>query len=98
MAPIADANKVPMISPDLDQPARHQGRRQDPAYVFRVCFIDPFQGTVMAKFARENLKLKKVAILRDVGNDYSVGLADYFTAKFKELGGADRERPELQGR
>ncbi len=41
----------------------------------------------MAKFARENLKLKKVAILRDVGNDYSVGLADYFSAKFKELGG-----------
>ena len=57
-------------------------------YVFRVCFIDPFQGTVMAKFARETLKLGKVAVLRDVGNDYSVGLADYFLTKFKELGGA----------
>jgi branched-chain amino acid transport system substrate-binding protein len=55
--------------------------------VFRVCFIDPFQGTVMAKFARENLKLTKAAILRDVGNDYSVGLADYFAKKFQELGG-----------
>jgi branched-chain amino acid transport system substrate-binding protein len=41
----------------------------------------------MAKFARENLKLKKVAILRDVGSDYSVGLADYFKKKFEELGG-----------
>ncbi|HET8734430.1 MAG TPA: ABC transporter substrate-binding protein, partial [Anaeromyxobacteraceae bacterium] len=50
-------------------------------------FIDPFQGTVMAKFARQTLKAKRAAIIRDVGNDYSVGLADYFVAKFKELGG-----------
>jgi branched-chain amino acid transport system substrate-binding protein len=56
-------------------------------YIFRACFIDPFQGTVMAKFAADNLKLKKVAILRDVKSDYSVGLADFFTSKFKELGG-----------
>jgi branched-chain amino acid transport system substrate-binding protein len=41
----------------------------------------------MAKFARENLKITKVAILRDVGNDYSVGLADFFKKKFEELGG-----------
>jgi branched-chain amino acid transport system substrate-binding protein len=54
--------------------------------VFRVCFIDPFQGTVMAKFATEK-GVKRVAVLRDVGSDYSVGLADYFIAKFKELGG-----------
>ena len=75
-----------MISP-LDQPARHRRTAKDPPYVFRVCFIDPFQGTVMAKFARENLKIKKVAVLRDVGNDYSVGLANFFAAKFKDLGG-----------
>jgi len=55
--------------------------------VFRVCFIEPFQGTVMAKFVRENLKLAKVAILRDVGNDYSVGLAQYFKSTFQQLGG-----------
>ena len=98
MAPIADTNKVPMISPTSTNPRVTKDGDKTRPYVFRVCFIDPFQGTVMAKFASENLKLKKVAILRDVGNDYSVGLADYFSAKFKELGGADRERPELQGR
>lgn len=56
-------------------------------FIFRVCFIDPFQGTVMAKFAAENLKTKKVAVLREVSSDYSMGLSDYFIQKFKELGG-----------
>jgi branched-chain amino acid transport system substrate-binding protein len=55
--------------------------------IFRVCFIDPFQGLVMAKFARQNLNLTKVAILRDVRNDYSVGLADAFKEGFERLGG-----------
>ena len=53
-----------------------------------MCFIDPFQGTVMAKFAAVNLKLKNVAILEDVRNDYSVGLAQFFTESFTSLGGA----------
>src|SRR5690606_24629592 len=56
-------------------------------YVFRVCFIDPFQGTVMAKFAAENLKAKKVAILTDVKSDYSVGLATFFKETFTKGGG-----------
>jgi branched-chain amino acid transport system substrate-binding protein len=87
MAPIADANQVPQISPTSTNPRVTKDGDKTRPYVFRVCFIDPFQGTVMAKFARENLKLKKVAILRDVGSDYSVGLADYFKKKFEELGG-----------
>jgi branched-chain amino acid transport system substrate-binding protein len=87
MAPIADQHKVPMISPASTNPRVTKDGDKTRPFVFRVCFIDPFQGTVMAKFARENLKLKNVAILRDVGNDYSVGLADFFAAKFKELGG-----------
>jgi branched-chain amino acid transport system substrate-binding protein len=87
MAPIADANQVPQISPTSTNPrVTKDGDRVRP-FVFRVCFIDPFQGTVMAKFARENLKLKRVAILRDIGSDYSVGLADFFKKKFEELGG-----------
>jgi branched-chain amino acid transport system substrate-binding protein len=87
MAPIADEHKVPMISPSSTNPkVTKDGDRVRP-YVFRVCFIDPFQGTVMARFARETLKLNRVAVLRDVGNDYSVGLADYFLTRFKELGG-----------
>ncbi len=82
-APIAQNAKVPMISPSSTNP-------QVTAigdYIFRVCFIDPFQGTVMAKFAVENLKAKKVAILRDVKSDYSVGLANFFAKTLKELGG-----------
>jgi branched-chain amino acid transport system substrate-binding protein len=82
-APIAQQNKIPMISPSSTNPKVTEGRD----YVFRVCFIDPFQGTVMAKFAWDHLKAKKVAILRDVKSDYSMGLADYFIKKFKELGG-----------
>ncbi len=87
MAPIADANHVPMISPSSTNPKVTKDGDKVRPFVFRVCFIDPFQGTVMAKFARDTLKLSKVAILRDVGNDYSMGLADYFLSKFKELGG-----------
>lgn len=87
LAPIAEANKVPAISPASTNPkVTKDGERTRP-YMFRVCFIDPFQGTVMAKFAAQNLKAKKAAIIRDVGNDYSMGLADYFTKTFKELGG-----------
>ena len=87
MAPIADANHVPQITPTSTNPRVTKDGDVTRPYVFRVCFIDPFQGTVMAKFARENLKLKRVAILRDVGSDYSVGLADFFKKKFEELGG-----------
>ena len=87
MAPIADEHEVPMISPSSTNPKVTKAGDRTRPYVFRVCFIDPFQGTVMAKFARERLKLSKVAVLRDVGNDYSVGLADFFAAKFRDLGG-----------
>jgi branched-chain amino acid transport system substrate-binding protein len=82
-APIAQENKIPMISPSSTNPKVTEVGD----YIFRVCFIDPFQGTVMAKFAAEHLKLKKVAVLRDVKSDYSLGLADFFAAKLKELGG-----------
>lgn len=82
-APIAQQNKIPMISPSSTNPKVTEVGD----YVFRVCFIDPFQGTVMAKFAVENLKAKKIAILRDVKSDYSVGLANFFIEKLKQLGG-----------
>ena len=87
IAPVADANQVPMVTPSSTNPKVTKDGAKTRPYVFRVCFIDPFQGTVMAKFARETLKISKVAILRDVRNDYSMGLADYFLTKFKELGG-----------
>jgi branched-chain amino acid transport system substrate-binding protein len=86
MAPIADQNKVPMITPSSTSPRVTKDAGRTRPYVFRVCFTDAFQGTVMAKFASEK-GVKKVAVLRDVGNDYSVGLADHFLSKYNELGG-----------
>jgi branched-chain amino acid transport system substrate-binding protein len=87
MAPVSDSNQVPMISPTSTNPRVTKDGDKTRPYVFRVCFIDPFQGTVMAKFAREKLKVTNVAVLRDVGNDYSVGLADFFAKKYQDLGG-----------
>ncbi len=82
-APIAQKNKIPLITPSSTNPSITKGRD----FVFRVCFIDPFQGLVMAKFAWENLKIKKVAIFRDKANLYSIGLADAFIESFQKLGG-----------
>ena len=56
-------------------------------FYFRVCFIDPFQGKVMANYAFNNLKAKKVAIVQEVSSDYSIGLAKFFTDSFKQLTG-----------
>jgi branched-chain amino acid transport system substrate-binding protein len=80
---IAQQYKIPMISPASTNPKVTQLGD----YVFRVCFIDPFQGKVMAKFAFEHLKKKKAAIFRDIRSDYSVGLADFFTKEFTAMGG-----------
>ncbi len=82
-APVAQQYKVPMISPSSTNPKVTEVGD----YIFRVCFIDPFQGLVMAKFARNELKNAKVAILRDVKSDYSTGLADVFKAEFTKMGG-----------
>lgn len=82
-APICQESKIPMISPGSTNPTVTE--KGD--YIFRVCFIDPFQGTVMAKFALDNLKAKKVAVLTDVKSDYSKGLAQYFQEYFKAHGG-----------
>ncbi len=82
-APIAQANRIPLISPASTNPRVTEVGD----YIFRVCFIDPFQGAVMAKFAANSLKLKRVAILYDVRNDYSVGLRNFFGETFKGLGG-----------
>jgi branched-chain amino acid transport system substrate-binding protein len=83
VAPIAQSNRVPMISPSSTNPRVTEVGD----YIFRVCFIDPFQGSVMAKFAANTLKARNVAILYDVKNDYSVGLRQFFTSTFQSLGG-----------
>ena len=83
MAPLAQDAKIPMITPSSTNPKV----TEIGDYIFRACFIDPFQGYVMAKYARESLKFNKVAILKDVKSAYSVGLTDVFERKFTELGG-----------
>lgn len=82
-APVCQNAKIPMISPSSTNPKVTEAGD----YVFRVCFIDPFQGTVMAKFAKDSLKIRKVALLTSVSNAYSVGLAKYFKERFAEDGG-----------
>jgi branched-chain amino acid transport system substrate-binding protein len=83
MAPKAQAAKVPMITPS----STAESVTQVGDYIFRVCFIDPFQGYVMAKFAREELKFNTAAMLKDVKSAYSVGLTEVFERKFTEMGG-----------
>lgn len=80
---LAQAQKVVVVAPAATAPAVTDAGN----FLFRVCFIDPFQGKVGAKFAFENLGLKKAAVLYDVGNDYSVGLFDNFKAGFEAAGG-----------
>lgn len=82
-APIAQRAGVPMVSPSSTNPKVTQVGD----YIFRTCFIDPFQGTVMARFGRRNLKAQKVAILTDVSSDYSKGLAQYFREEWLKSGG-----------
>ena len=83
MAPVAQQSKIPLLTPS----STNVKVTKVGDYVFRVCFIDEFQGQVMARFAKETLKAGKVAILRDTANDYSIGLADAFITTFKGLGG-----------
>ena len=56
-------------------------------YAFRSCFIDPFQGKVLARFAFETMKAKKAAVLYDVASDYNKGIAEVFKADYEKLGG-----------
>ncbi len=83
-APICQENKIPMISPSSTNPKVTEVGD----YIFRVCFLDSFQGTtVLAGFAHKTLKLKSVAVLKDVKSDYSVGLAKFFEEGFSASGG-----------
>ncbi len=82
-APIAQNAKIPLITPSSTNPKVTETGN----YIFRVCFIDPFQGTVMAKFARNTLQARRVALLTSVSSAYSVGLAKYFKERFAADGG-----------
>jgi branched-chain amino acid transport system substrate-binding protein len=82
-APICQSNKVPMITPSSTNP--RVTKVGD--YIFRVCFVDDFQGFVAAKFATQTRKAKRIAILQDQASAYSVFLADSFEKYLKEMAG-----------
>jgi branched-chain amino acid transport system substrate-binding protein len=86
---VAEASKVPFLAVGATNPKvtvdEKSGKIKD--YTFRVCFIDPFQGTVAANFVLNTLKLHKAAILVDNSSDYSKGLSTFFKDAFTKSGG-----------
>lgn len=82
-APIAERAKIPQISPWSTNPNVTKDRK----YVFRACFIDPFQGKVVASFAKGSLQATTAAVLYDIASDYNKGIAEVFKAEFTAAGG-----------
>jgi len=83
LAPVADELKVPLVVPaSTNADITRVGN-----YTVRICFLDPEQGIVLAKYAWDDLKIKRVAIMLDKGSDYSAGLAGAFKKAFAQLGG-----------
>jgi branched-chain amino acid transport system substrate-binding protein len=80
---VADANETPMVSPWSTNPRTTLDR----PWVFRGCFLDPFQGPVVANFVTEESGFTKAAVLYDVASDYPKGLAEFFKSAFEELHG-----------
>jgi len=89
--PIVQEAKVPAMGLTCTNPLV----TKDNPYYFRVCFIDPFQGTVMATYANKNLNAKTAVLIREISNDYSVGLAKFFSDTFKKLAGESSILAEL---
>jgi branched-chain amino acid transport system substrate-binding protein len=86
---IAESSSVVLITPWSTNPKTTMNEKTNSPkkYVFRACFIDPFQGRVVAKFALDNLKTKKAAVLYDVASDYNKGIAEFFKQTYEENGG-----------
>jgi branched-chain amino acid transport system substrate-binding protein len=82
-APIAQANKIPMVTPTATNPRITEVGD----FIFRVCFLDEYQGRVLARFAREKLHAQRIFTLTDVKQDYSVDLLKFFKDEFTKLGG-----------
>ena len=82
-APICQANSVPMITPSSTNP----GVTEKGDFIFRMCFLDNYQGPVLARYLRQQLHIDRVALLIDSRSDYSRGLSDAFQSTFTSLGG-----------
>jgi branched-chain amino acid transport system substrate-binding protein len=80
---VAEKAGIPVVGTSCTNPLVTMGKK----HIFRVCFIDPYQGAGAATYAYKELGLKTAAILVDIASDYSVGLANYFTKSFEKLGG-----------
>ncbi len=89
-ASVAASGKIPYLAVGATNPKVTVDEKTNNVnpYAFRVCFIDPFQGTVGANFVLNNLKLKKAVLLIDSSSDYSKGLADFFKDAFVKNGGS----------
>jgi branched-chain amino acid transport system substrate-binding protein len=92
-APRAQSSRIPLISPSSTDPAVTQAGD----YIFRTCFVDSFQGEVMATFAANTLKAKKAAIIFDFNSPYGRGLTDFFELSFRKLGGEILKQSYTQG-
>ncbi len=88
-AEIAESSKVVLITPWSTAPKATLDSKTSAykKHVFRACFIDPFQGRVVAKFVLDNLKLKKAAVLYDVASEYNKGIAEFFKEVYEQNGG-----------
>ena len=82
-APVCQRSRIPMLSPSSTNPKVTEVGN----YIFRACFIDPFQGSAMANFSMNKLGMKRLAVLYDVKNDYSVGLRQFFIDTVNKNGG-----------
>jgi len=92
-APVCQESKIPQITPSSTNPKV----TAIGDYIFRICFTDPLQGKVLARFAQRTLQVKKVAVLSDAASTYSVGLATYFKDAFKAAGGEIVDEQKYSG-
>jgi branched-chain amino acid transport system substrate-binding protein len=92
-APVCQESKIPQISPSSTNPKV----TQIGDYIFRICFTDPLQGKVLARFAQKTLKVKRAAVLTDAANTYSVGLSTYFKEAFTNAGGTIVDEQKYSG-
>ncbi len=82
-APVAQSQGVPMVTPG----STNEKVTEVGDYIFRTCFVDPYQGKIVASYAARSMKAKRAALLTALSSDYSVGLANVFKAEFTRLGG-----------
>lgn len=87
--PLSERAQVPILATSATNPAVTVDAKTGKPYPysFRICFTDPYQGTIMAEFAYRKLKLAKAAIFHDVGSDYAEGMKQFFVERYAKLGG-----------